>query len=149
MRTLNSYLDEYAESHRHPTNKSIHNIAVPLIMWSLLGFLHSFTLGSDNFRLSYVLIFLAMIYYASFRKPLVLLAMGLITALMVYSFNFVPELRWVSLGVFLLSWVAQFYGHKVEGKKPSFFKDLLFLLIGPIWVMSKAAPNLVGGQNAV
>ncbi|RZA27191.1 MAG: DUF962 domain-containing protein [Proteobacteria bacterium] len=149
MRTLNSYLDEYAESHQHPTNKSIHNIAVPLIMWSLLGFLHSFTLGSDDFRLSYVLIFLAMIYYASFRKPLVLLAMGLITALMVYSFNFVPELRWVSLGVFLLSWVAQFYGHKVEGKKPSFFKDLLFLLIGPIWVMSKAAPNLVGRQNAV
>ncbi|RZA16977.1 MAG: DUF962 domain-containing protein, partial [Proteobacteria bacterium] len=138
MRTLNSYLDEYAESHRHPTNKSIHNIAVPLIMWSLLGFLHTFTLGAEDFRLSYVLIFLAMIYYASFRKPLVLLAMGLITALMVLSFHFVPELRWVSLGVFVLSWIAQFYGHKVEGKKPSFLKDLLFLLIGPIWVMSKA-----------
>ncbi len=147
MRSLNSYLDEYAESHRNETNKSIHNIAVPLIMWSLLGFLHTFSLGTPDFRASYILIIFSMLYYASFKKPAVLLAMGAITAFMVLSFNFVPELRWVTVGVFVLSWIAQFYGHKVEGKKPSFFKDLLFLLIGPIWVLSKAAPNLVGHQT--
>lgn len=147
MRSLESYLDEYAESHQNPTNKSIHNIAVPLIMWSLLGFLHTFPLFGTDFRLSYVLIICSMIYYATFRKFAVLLTMGLITGLMVASFYFVPELRIVSLVVFFLSWVAQFYGHKVEGKKPSFFKDLLFLLVGPIWVLSKAAPSIVYGQR--
>lgn len=148
MRSLNSYLNEYQDSHRNPTNVAIHNIAVPLIMWSLLGFLHTFTLGSPDFHLSYVLIFLAMIYYSLFKKPLVLFGMGFVTLIMVGSFFVIPELRIVSLTVFALSWVAQFYGHKVEGKKPSFFKDLLFLLIGPVWVLAKAAPSLVGKQRA-
>jgi len=41
----------------------------------------------------------------------------------------------VCLIVFVLAWVGQFYGHKVEGKKPSFLKDLQFLLIGPAWLL--------------
>jgi uncharacterized membrane protein YGL010W len=36
-----------------------------------------------------------------------------------------------------LAWIGQFYGHKIEGKKPSFLKDLEFLLIGPLWVIQK------------
>ncbi|RYZ59208.1 MAG: DUF962 domain-containing protein [Proteobacteria bacterium] len=148
MRSLNSYLTEYAESHRNKTNVAIHNIAVPLIMWSLLGFLHSFTIGNSDFRASYILIAFAMVYYALFKKPLVLFGMGFVTLLMVGSFFVVPELRIVSAVVFFLSWAAQFYGHKVEGKKPSFFKDLLFLLIGPVWVLGKAAPALVEKPKA-
>lgn len=147
MKSLDSYLTEYQDSHRNPTNVAIHNIAVPLIMWSLLGFLHSFSLGGPDFHLSYVLILFAMIYYALFRKPLLLFGMGFVTLIMVGSFSVVPELRWVSLSVFVLAWIAQFYGHKLEGKKPSFFKDLLFLLIGPIWVLAKVAPALLGKQR--
>jgi len=56
--------------------------------------------------------------------------------------------RYVSIAVFVVAWIGQFYGHKVEGKKPSFFKDLLFLLIGPIWVLKKFAPNLVASRVA-
>ncbi len=41
----------------------------------------------------------------------------------------------ISLAIFFVAWVGQFYGHKVEGKKPSFFKDIQFLLIGPAWLM--------------
>lgn len=148
MRSLDSYLDEYAESHRNQTNKAIHNIAVPLIMWSILAFLHTFSVAESDFRFSYFLIILAMIYYAMFRNWSVLFAMGIVTAVMVASFYVVPELRIVSLVVFFLSWAAQFYGHKLEGKKPSFFKDLLFLLIGPVWVLSKAAPSVVGHHKA-
>ncbi|MBX2987741.1 MAG: DUF962 domain-containing protein [Bdellovibrionaceae bacterium] len=58
------------------------------------------------------------------------------------SFEFVPELRAVSVIVFVVGWIGQFYGHKVEGKKPSFFKDVAFLLIGPLWVLQKFAPGL-------
>jgi uncharacterized membrane protein YGL010W len=42
---------------------------------------------------------------------------------------------WWSLGIFVLAWIGQFIGHHVEGKKPSFFKDLQFLLIGPAWLL--------------
>ena len=38
--------------------------------------------------------------------------------------------------LFVLAWLGQFYGHKIEGKKPSFLKDIQFLMIGPAWLMS-------------
>lgn len=46
-----------------------------------------------------------------------------------------PALWLVCLAIFVLSWIGQFVGHKVEGKKPSFVDDLKFLLIGPIWLL--------------
>lgn len=41
----------------------------------------------------------------------------------------------IYLAVFVITWIFQFIGHKIEGKKPSFLKDLQFLLIGPIWLL--------------
>jgi len=41
----------------------------------------------------------------------------------------------ICLAIFVLSWIGQFIGHKIEGKKPSFLDDLKFLLIGPIWLL--------------
>ena len=46
-----------------------------------------------------------------------------------------PRFFILSLVIFTVAWIGQFIGHKIEGKKPSFFKDLFFLLIGPIWTM--------------
>jgi uncharacterized membrane protein YGL010W len=43
----------------------------------------------------------------------------------------------VSLIVFVISWILQIIGHNIEGKKPSFLKDIQFLLIGPLWVTYK------------
>ena len=40
-----------------------------------------------------------------------------------------------SLAIFVIAWVGQFIGHKIEGKKPSFFEDLQFLMIGPLWLL--------------
>ncbi len=53
-----------------------------------------------------------------------------------YLGQFLPLLT-TSLAIFVIAWIGQFYGHKVEGKKPSFLKDLQFLLIGPAWVFEK------------
>ncbi len=136
MRDLNSYLSEYAESHQHPLNVSIHNVCVPAIMWSLLGFLSTFQIGAES-NAGYVLAFISLGFYALLKNVKVVLAMSVIVVLSFISFNYIPELRLVSLTVFALAWVGQFYGHKIEGKKPSFFKDLLFLLIGPVWVIKK------------
>ena len=46
-----------------------------------------------------------------------------------------PALWLVCLVIFALSWVGQFAGHKIEGKKPSFLDDIKFLLIGPVWLL--------------
>jgi uncharacterized membrane protein YGL010W len=41
----------------------------------------------------------------------------------------------ICLVLFVLAWIGQFVGHKIEGKKPSFFQDVVFLLIGPAWLL--------------
>ncbi|HEV2333773.1 MAG TPA: Mpo1-like protein, partial [Gammaproteobacteria bacterium] len=51
-------------------------------------------------------------------------------------------LLWTSIAIFAGAWVGQFIGHKIEGKKPSFFKDLQFLLIGPVWLLADAYKRL-------
>jgi uncharacterized membrane protein YGL010W len=51
-------------------------------------------------------------------------------------------LLWLGIGVFVVAWIGQFIGHKIEGKKPSFFTDLAYLLIGPTWVVAKAYRKL-------
>ena len=40
------------------------------------------------------------------------------------------------VALFVVGWIIQFVGHKIEGQKPSFFEDLQFLLIGPLWLLS-------------
>jgi uncharacterized membrane protein YGL010W len=47
------------------------------------------------------------------------------------------QLLWISIGVWVTAWAGQFYGHYVEGAKPSFGDDLIFLLIGPLFVQEK------------
>jgi uncharacterized membrane protein YGL010W len=47
-------------------------------------------------------------------------------------------LAWLAVIVFVVAWVGQFIGHKIEGRRPSFLTDVQYLLIGPAWLMSKA-----------
>jgi uncharacterized membrane protein YGL010W len=147
MNTINSprldaYLKEYSESHQNVTNIKIHNVCVPAIMWSVLGFLHTFSLFGA-FTFAQLFIIGSLFFYASLKNSKIVISMALISLIMLISFNFVPNVRWTSLGIFIIAWIGQFYGHKIEGKKPSFFKDLLFLLIGPIWVFKKWFPSLI------
>jgi uncharacterized membrane protein YGL010W len=142
MRSLESYLTEYAESHQNSQNIKIHNICVPAIMWSLLAMTSTFQVG-PGLSLGHALTFMALVYYAFFENMRVVLAMTAVSVLMFATFPWIPQLRYVSGAVFIIAWIGQFYGHKVEGKKPSFAKDLLFLLIGPVWVLVKLFPQLM------
>ncbi len=135
MRTLQSWLAEYSISHQNPLNKKIHWICVPLITASLIGIL--WTLSPIA---TLIILILMMIFYARLSMPL-FLVMALFSAFVVcivavLSGPLTMALStpiWFYIGIFIIGWVGQFYGHKVEGKKPSFFKDLQFLLIGPAW----------------
>ncbi len=134
---LQKYLELYAESHRHPLNVKIHNVCVPFIAWTALGMAHSFSY--QGFHLSYFWAVFLTVFYARFRDPRIILGSTVTIAAFLLSYAYVPNLFVVCLAVFLLCWVGQFYGHHVEGKKPSFRDDLVFLLIGPIWVVKKLA----------
>jgi len=132
MRAVDQLLGEYSESHRNPTNKRIHWICVPLILFSTLGLLwwvHPY--------LALALVAFSLVWYVRLSVPLAL-GMTLISALMVSVLWFTPRewLLWVSAAVWIAAWVTQFIGHEIEGKKPSFFRDIFFLLVGPMWILA-------------
>lgn len=133
MKSLEEYFAKYGESHRHSSNLLLHKICVPLIMWSLLAFLHTFRI--EDFHLSYILVVISLSFYAGLKRPLLFVLMLIVTLLMIATFAAIPHLRVVSLIVFALAWIGQFVGHHIEGKKPSFLDDLQFLLIGPAWIL--------------
>jgi uncharacterized membrane protein YGL010W len=148
MRRVDELFFEYGESHRNETNKAIHWICVPLIFFSIVGLIASIPagfvqsiLGQDNPYANWATLglVLALIYYVTLSLPLSL-GMMLFSALCLFVANVITRVDiaplWVvSLIVFIIAWVGQFYGHKIEGKKPSFLKDIQFLLIGPAWLM--------------
>ncbi|MEP7252064.1 MAG: Mpo1-like protein [Ginsengibacter sp.] len=145
MRTVNQWLDEYGASHQNETNKLIHWICVPAIFFSIAGLLYSIKLPSQirgNLQLNVAMIVLlfVVVYYFTLSASLGfgMLLFGIVCLLLCGLIEtYVPIALWlVCLIIFVLAWIGQFYGHKVEGKKPSFFKDLQFLLIGPMWLMS-------------
>ncbi|MEO7989955.1 MAG: Mpo1-like protein [Chryseolinea sp.] len=148
MRKIDQLLSEYGESHQNSTNKTIHWICVPLIFFSIVGLVASIpsgmlqsVLGEGNPYANWatVALVLAVVYYVSLSIPLSI-GMMIFAVFCLFAVNLIVNLNiaslWiVSLGIFVVAWIGQFYGHKVEGKKPSFFKDVQFLLIGPAWLM--------------
>jgi uncharacterized membrane protein YGL010W len=148
MRRIDELLTEYGESHQNSTNKTIHWICVPLIFFSVVGLIASIPsglvqqfLGEGNPYANWatVTLVLVLVYYVSISIPLSI-GMMLFGSLCLFVANLITKVNvaplWqVCLIIFAVAWIGQFYGHKVEGKKPSFFKDVQFLLIGPAWLM--------------
>ncbi|MEJ2904198.1 Mpo1-like protein [Pedobacter panaciterrae] len=142
--------DKYAESHQNPSNEIIHWICVPLIVFSLLGlvwaipFPHIGFLGRYNGYLNWASFLIAFsVYYYLKLSPvlsylMLLLIFGMsmiIVQLEKWEASGGPALWLVCLVIFVIAWIGQFIGHKIEGKKPSFLDDVKFLLIGPIWLL--------------
>ena len=142
--------DAYGVSHQNPTNKAIHWVCVPLIVFSTIGLFwsipHNFMPGASSaapgatfVNFGTLLVLGSMIFY--FRLGLMIgLGMFAWSAFALWGNWFIETnielpLWQVSLGVFVVAWIGQFIGHKIEGVKPSFFDDIKFLLVGPAWLL--------------
>lgn len=131
-RRVDILLAHYGSSHTHPTNELIHFLAIPLIMLSLCGLMFAL-----HPWIAYAFIAASMVYYA--RLSLVFFGI-----MCVWSLLFVAVLHAMgshvliaSVLIFIGAWIIQFVGHKIEGKKPSFFEDIQYLWVGPLFVVSK------------
>jgi uncharacterized membrane protein YGL010W len=130
LRKIDELFKRYGESHGNPANKAIHWICVPLITWSVLAALWAWSPVA-----AYAGIGLALVFYA-WLSPSLALGMLAVFALMVYPLTLLGTRAFtVAAVVFVLAWIGQFIGHMIEGRKPSFFDDVKFLLIGPAWLL--------------
>lgn len=150
MMSESQYLAEYAKSHQNETNLWIHMVCVPAIFLSSLALLWLVPVGqwlpgvpahiAPWINLATIGLPLALVFYARLSAGALLTAaiwVAISAALTVAALRTGLPVLWIAVGVWIAAWLVQFYGHKVEGQKPSFAKDLLFLLIGPLFVQQK------------
>lgn len=144
-RPIDRWFASYSSDHRNRTNQRIHVIAVPLILWSVIALLWCIPSPGTWFRAGFwagLAMFGAWLFYyrASRRLAFGMLAMFVLMGWLTRGLHDAlgtANLAWLALGVFVLAWIGQFVGHKIEGRKPSFLTDLTYLLIGPAWVLVK------------
>ena len=145
MRTVQQWFDEYSESHSHPRNELLHILCVPPIVLTVIGFLWAIPLPAAIAEISpwlnwaTIAVAGAVAYYFLLSPSLGVGAAVCLVALL-FVVSWLDTLAWplwlICLVVFVVAWIGQFVGHSIEGKRPSFFKDVQFLLIGPIWLVS-------------
>jgi uncharacterized membrane protein YGL010W len=143
MKTIDDWLSLYGRDHQNPTNKMIHWFCVPVIMFTVLGLLWCIPLRiAGNPWLNVATIFYAFVLVFYFRLSIPLcFGFLLIGGLMLYLNSILYETLggitylYILISIFVIAWILQFIGHKIEGQKPSFFEDMQFLLIGPAWLM--------------
>ena len=144
-REIDRWLGSYSEDHRNPVNVLIHWICVPLIVWTVMALLWVVpvppALGRPGFWAGMAMFF-SLVFYLRLSRVLCLAMLvffallGLITEALYRALG-PSALMWLAIGVFVAAWIAQFIGHHVEGRHPAFFTDLVYLLIGPAWIVSK------------
>ena len=149
-RPVDRLLGNYSEDHRNPTNQLIHRICVPAIVWSVTALLFVIPVPAILGRpglFAAMAAALAIGYYFRLSRVLALVMFGALVAMLaldwwVYDTYGVATLLWLGVGVFVVAWIAQFIGHELEGKRPSFLTDLVYLLVGPLWVWAKLLRKL-------
>lgn len=151
MRKIDSLLSQYAESHQTKFNKAVHYFCVPAIFFSLIGLFSMIPMGdilheivptylAPFMHLGTLLIIIGSLYYFKLSLPLFfgMLIFSVLTLLGIYQIqqsNIFPFWS-IMVGIFVIAWIVQLIGHKHEGKKPSFIKDIQFLMVGPAWTIS-------------
>lgn len=146
-KSAHAWFAEYGESHQHHTNELIHRVCVPVIFFCVLAFVWSIPVPIEwQERLpwfNWVLVAIggAALFYVWLSPAIsagMLFFMALCYTTLVMLELAAPWPVWkIAVVAFVIAWIGQFIGHKIEGKKPSFFQDVLFLLIGPAWLMSR------------
>lgn len=118
----------------------IHAIAVPSIYFVTLGLIWAIPMpdliADFNVTWAHIIAIPILFYYFKLSGPIGA-AMTLLTIACFGGINLIAYYGvsvWLfCLSLFIVMWVLQFIGHKIEGKKPSFLEDLQFLLVGPAW----------------
>jgi uncharacterized membrane protein YGL010W len=147
-KSADAWFAAYGASHQHRTNELIHWFCVPVIFVSVMGFVWSLPVPEawleevPWFNWVLVAMALVMVFYVRLSPALsagllFFMSIGYMVVVLLALYA-----RWpvwtISVAAFALAWIGQFIGHRIEGKRPSFFQDLVFLLIGPAWLLSMA-----------
>lgn len=156
MRTLEEFITEYAKTHMNPVNSAIHMICVPVIViftlglvWGATDLIYGSALAGKTFMgIDLFLLLnggtLGALFMLQFYARLSLKLLAYMAVFIAFSWWVLYSLHTAGQNVLLVSgviwvaaWIGQFIGHHIEGAKPAFADDLVFLLVGPAYVLNK------------
>src|SRR3954469_9134034 len=141
MQDIRASFADYASYHQTKGNKWFHRFGIPLIMLTAIGMLARVGLGSVlgmHIDAGIVLIYLAVIYYITLEWRLAIPM--LIVSIAFYLIGVWMPMSW-NVALFIVGWIFQFIGHAVyEHKQPAFFRNVVHLLIGPLWILNDVIP---------
>lgn len=149
-RPIDRWFANYSADHLSVTNQKIHFVAVPLILWTVTALLWCIPVPGTLFSAGFwaaIAAFAAWMFYYRASRPLGFGMLAVLVALLwfnrwLHATLGTAQMLQVAIAVFVLAWIAQFIGHKIEGKKPSFLTDLVYLMIGPAWILGKVYRKL-------
>ena len=133
---------EYGSYHADPRNRVCHAFGIPLIVLGIMGLGHLVALGPVD--LAVLAAIAVLIYYAAIDLR------GALLSTVVFAILYVIAIRlaWqISLGAFVLGWVFQLVGHRFEGTKPKFLENLVYLLIGPLYIFEETFDAVTGSKR--
>jgi uncharacterized membrane protein YGL010W len=150
VRSMRDWLDSYSGDHQHPTNQVLHWICVPLIVWSAIAMLWTAPVPASLLRPGAWAVFAIVLAFTWYWKHshrlgaalLIVLGLFALSCFALFQQLGAMHLLQLGIGVFVLAWIGQFIGHLFEGRRPSFFTDLAYLLVGPAWLMDKLLRRL-------
>ncbi len=150
MRNVNDWFGAYSRDHRNPTNRIIHWICVPIILWCVIALLWLIPVPLQSLHQgswAVLAMFLAFLFYQRLSRrlgwamALQFIVLALLTAGL-HRLLGTSGLMWLAISLFVVAWIGQFVGHAIEGRRPSFLTDLAYLLIGPAWLTGKVMRRL-------
>jgi len=133
MQQLSELFADYASFHKARGNKLCHRAGIPLIMFSLFGMLALVGLpDKPHLNAALLLIAVSTIYYFTLEWRLATI-MLVVSLAMYLTARHLP--LWLLISLFVAGWVLQGIGHAAyEKNAPAFAKNLVHLLIGPLWI---------------
>ena len=143
-RPVDRFFAAYSDDHRHPTNQWLHVLCVPAIVWSLFALVYCIPLGAGlpTGSLAAVMAIASVAFWLWLSVPIglgaaAMMALSWASIAALHGAVGTTTLALIGAAVFVAAWIGQFIGHHIEGRRPSFFTDLVYLMIGPVWVLSK------------
>jgi uncharacterized membrane protein YGL010W len=140
--TKTELFSEYASYHADARNRVCHAFGIPLIVLGIMGLAHRVALGPLD--LAAVAAAGVLVYYAALDLRGALISLVAFAILYVVAFRMTWEL---SLAAFVLGWGFQLIGHRLEGTKPKFLENLVYLLIGPLYIFEEMFDSLVRSKR--
>ena len=147
MQPIESLFADYASYHRTKGNKMFHRAGIPLIVLTLIGMLARLSIHVGDMRIdaAMLLIVVAFAYYVALEWRLAI-AMLAVTIAFYFLGRALP--MWLNVALFVLGWVFQFIGHSAyEHRQPAFMRNLVHLMVGPLWIMNDVIPVVRGGTE--